>query len=273
VTETDAIRLAERPATVASLTRDLRAIGLGIGVTVMVHSSLSHLGYVAGGAHAVVLALFEAVGPTGTVVMPTHSSGLSDPADWQDPPVPASWWDPIRAAMPAFDPLLTPTRRMGAVVECFRHVEGVRRSDHPTVSAAAVGPSAATVVAGHQLADGLGESSPQARLYDLDGWILLLGVTHANNTSLHLSEHRADFPDKRRTTRGAPVLIDGQRRWVSYEDLEDDSDDFDLIGRAFAETGAETSGRVGAGVARLCRSRAVVDFGVAWMEAHRVASG
>lgn len=237
----------------------------------MVHSSLSRLGYVAGGAHAVVVALVETLGPAGTLVMPTHSGDLSDPASWRNPPVPEGWWEQIRAAMPAFDPALTPTRQMGAIVECFRHVAGVRRSNHPTVSAAAIGPNLEAIVAGHELAFGLGESSPQARLYDLNGWVLLLGVSHENNTSLHLSEFRAEFPDKPWTTHSSPIHIDGERRWVTYDDLEEGSDDFEQIGEDFAAAGLEIRGKVGAGTARLCRARDIVDFGVRWMETHRVA--
>ena len=53
-----------------------------------------------------------------------------------------AWWPTIRDEMPAYDPDLTPTREMGAIVECFRRAPGVRRSAHPAMSAAAVGPNA-----------------------------------------------------------------------------------------------------------------------------------
>jgi len=238
-------------------------------MTVMVHSSLSKLGFVVGGPQAVVAALLEVVGTTGTLMMPTHSGALSDPANWENPPVPERWWSPVRAEMPAFDPHLTPTRSMGAIVECFRGVPGVRRSNHPTVSAAAIGPNARALVEAHELHDRFGESSPQGRLYELDGHVLLLGVDHANNTSLHLSEARSGLPEL--VADGAPVLIDGQRAWVEIEHLEEDSDDFAAIGEAFAATGKERHGTVGIGVGRLCRSRDVVDFGIEWMLANRTA--
>jgi len=45
------------------------------------------------------------------------------------------------------------------------------------------------------------ENSPLARVYDRDGDVLLLGVGHDSNTSLHLAEHRADFPRGRRRVR------------------------------------------------------------------------
>lgn len=194
--ERDAIDRSHTPATVASLRADLARLGVEPGMVLTVHASLSRLGFVAGGAQAVVEALLAAVGPSGTLMMPTHSGHLSDPASWTDPP--EAWWDTIREATPAYDPLLTPTRGMGAIAECFRHVPGVLRSAHPCVSAAAVGPDADALVDHHPLELGLGEGSPQARLYDLDGHVLLLGVTHANNTSLYVSELRAAAPNPRR---------------------------------------------------------------------------
>jgi aminoglycoside 3-N-acetyltransferase len=268
--EQGAIDQSTRPATVSSLAADLRALGLDSGMTVMVHSSLSGLGYVAGGARAVVTALLDVLGENGTLAMPTHSSDLTDPESWSNPPVPESWWDEMRAEMPAYDPVLTPTRLMGAIVECFRHVPGVRRSAHPTVSAAAFGPNAEQLVAHHELAHGLGESSPQARLYELDGHILLLGVTHANNTSLHLAEYRAVASGAGEVTATSPVVIDGRRQWVTYANLDEstfeDSDvAFPRLGEAFAATGAESVGPVGAGIGRLMRARGLVDFATAWM--------
>lgn len=268
MTEREAIERADRPASVASLRADLARMGIEPGMTVMVHSSLARLGFVAGGAQAVVTALLDSVTTDGTLMMPTHSGALSDPAAWKNPPIPQDWWPEVRATMPAFDRTLTPTRAMGAIVECFRHVPGVIRSNHPIVSAAAVGPNAEFLTSTHALEYGLGEDSPQARLYDVDGHILLLGVTHANNTSLHLGEYRSPST-KRWTTRSSPIVRDGHRQWVSYPDLDEDESDFELIGDAFAAAGFETHGPVGAGEARLMRSRDLVDFAVDWMNEHR----
>lgn len=262
----------DAPATVRSLVADLRALGLADGDVAIVHTSLAALGWVAGGAQAVVEALLTTVGPTGTIVMPTHS-GSSDPARWENPPVPESWIDTIRAEMPAFDPDLTPTRMMGQVVDTFRHHPLTRRSAHPTLSFAANGPAAEEILTPHPLTPGLGDTSPLARLYSLGASVVLLGVDHGNDTSLHLAEHRAEFPAKRTYREGSPVLVDGRREWVTYDDLVLNEDDFAEIGDAFAQTGMEVSGRVGTGFARRASQPSIVDFAVEWMGTHRDGSG
>lgn len=267
--ETDAINAADRPVTVKSLVQDLRSLGVADGMTVLVHTSMSALGWVAGGPQAVIEALFAAVGDTGTLVMPTHSTGLSEPSLWRNPPVPEPWWQIIRDETPAFDAVVTPTRMMGVIAEGFRNYPGVRRSGHPQVSFAARGPNAELVADDHSFDHPLGDGSPLARLYDLDGQILLLGVGHANNTTLHLAEYRADYPGKEWVTQGAPVIVDGERRWVMFEDLEGDDADFVEIGEAFAESGAERRRPIGSGEGRLMGVRDLVDFASHWMTSYR----
>lgn len=237
-------------------------------MTLMVHASLARLGYISGGPQAVVQALADVLGGDGTLMMPTHSAAWSNPANWQNPPVDESWWPILREEMPAFDPQLTPTFMMGAVVDCFRSLPGVIRSGHPMVSAAACGPNAEALVKDHPLDGGLGEGSPQARLYDLDGHILLLGIDHANNTSLHVCEYRADL-DLGWIDEASPILVDGERVWQKHRQLNTREDDFAQLGEAFAETGKQSQGTVGTGTGRLMRSRDVIDFGIDWMNENR----
>jgi aminoglycoside 3-N-acetyltransferase len=273
MSEADTVaRTPGEPATIHSLAADFHRLGVAPGMTLLVHSSLSALGWVCGGTVAVVLALEEALGPQGTLVMPTHSGDLSEPSRWQHPPVPTSWWPIIRETMPAYDPDLTPTRGMGSIAEAFRKQRGVLRSSHPEVSFAAWGAHAEAITANHEFDNCLGEGSPLARLYDLDGWVMLLGVGHENNTSLHLAEYRADYPGKALIECGAPMLVNGQRQWVTFQDIEADESDFEAIGADFArETGKLVEGKAAQATALLMPQRALVDYAAGWMARNRRA--
>lgn len=267
--EKDAIAATTRPGTVCSLVSDLGGLGLGRGDIVIVHSSLSALGWIVGGAQAVVEALLQAVGPEGTIVMPTQTGQLTDPANWTNPPVPSEWIPIIRDEIPAFDPAATLPRGMGKVVESFLMHGETMRSNHPTVSFAARGPAASEIVGCHPLSPELGETSPLGRLYELDAKVLLLGVEHGNNTSLHLAEHRAVWPSKTVRETGAPVMIEGNRQWVIYQDLDWDDGDFENLGMAFANSGMEARAPVGTGFGKLCRQRSLVDFATKWLSDNR----
>jgi len=99
---------------------------------------------------------------------------------------------------------------------------------------------------------------------------MLLGTGFDHATILHLAEYRASFPGKRHNARGAPVMVDGERRWVTFDDIDIAASDFAVIGDAFAEsTGLVRRGRVGYGEAMLAPVRPLVDYAVRWMEQHR----
>lgn len=266
MSEADAIEQADDPVTVSSLVADIRDLGVGTGDTLLIHSSLSALGWVCGGAPTVVDA-FREVASAGTVVMPTHT-GYTDPADWSNPPVPDDWEAHIRETMPPYRPEITPTRGMGAIPECFRTYPETIRSAHPAVSFAAWGAEAETVIRDHALDHRLGENSPLARVYELDGDVLLLGVGHDTNTSLHLAEHRADI-ETETTTNGGPILSDGRRVWVEYENIAENTEDFAELGADFEREVGLTEGRIGAATAKLVSQRALVDFAAEWLAANR----
>jgi aminoglycoside 3-N-acetyltransferase len=266
--EQEAIERADEPVTVDQIVTDLRALGVGAGDTLVVHSSLSALGWVVGGAQAVVEALQETVTEAGTLVVPTHTAQYTDPKGWSNPPVPDDWIETIRTQRPAYRPEVTPSRNIGAIAECLRTYPEAVRSRHPVFSCAAWGADAEAIVSDHSYDDGLGEDSPLGSVYDRGGSVLLLGVDHDANTSIHLAEYRADITTER-VENTVPILQDGDRVMVAYEDIETSTEDFEDLGADFEEQVGCEIGSVGEAEATLLDQSKLVDFAVEWLEANR----
>ena len=247
----------------------LRSIGVKKGQNIMVHTSLSSFGYVCGGAQVIIEALLESVEEGGTIMMPTQSWKNLDPSDgvhWEEP---EEWWPLIRENWPAYDKELTPTNTMGTVAEMFRKWPGTLRSDHPARSVAAYGKNAKYLVSHHDLSDIFGETSPLAKLYELDGDVLLLGTDYDKSTSLHLADVRANYPSKHMEKNSSAMMINGKREWVTYSTLYVDGEDFNEIGKAFEE--AMPVNKINLGNAQLCfmKQRELVDFAIGWIEQYR----
>ncbi|MFF8636463.1 aminoglycoside N(3)-acetyltransferase [Streptomyces pilosus] len=245
-----------------TLSARLRALGVRPGEILLAHSSLSALGWVNGGAATVVRALLDALGPDGTLVVPTQTGDLSDPALWQAPPVPRAWWATIRATMPAYDPLTTPARGVGVIPETVRTWPGALRSAHPQTSFAAVGRRAAEVVAGHATDCRLGERSPLAVLERLGARVLLLGAGYDACTAFHLAEYRVPSP---RVEVGRP----GPDGWETVTEVSITSEDFDALGHDFERDRPVVRGTVGAADARLFPLAEAVAYAEGWLGTHR----
>ncbi|MEU3853317.1 AAC(3) family N-acetyltransferase [Streptomyces sp. NPDC029554] len=255
------------PPTGPLVTRDtlrdqVRELGVRPGETLLVHSSLSALGWVNGGAVAVVLGLLDALGPDGTLVVPTQTGDISDPALWSNPPVNPEWWADIRATMPAYDALVTPSRGVGVVPETVRTWPGALRSAHPQTSFAALGPRAAEIVEGHAPDCRLGERSPLAKLEATGARVLLLGAGYASCTSFHLAEYRISSP---RVAVGRP----GPHGWETVTEVSISSDRFDELGYDFERDRPVLRGKVGAAEARLFPVKDAVGYAERWLATHR----
>jgi aminoglycoside 3-N-acetyltransferase len=152
----------------------LRQLGVTAGMHLFVHSSLSSIGEVDGGADAVVDGLLDAVGPEGTIMVPTFSfSGTH-----------------------TFDVSSTPSKT-GAITETLRHRQYAVRSWHPTHASCAIGPHAEWLMHDHLRGEPLGIDSPEDRIAKLGGYILLLGVGHTVNSTVHVGEAYVGAPARR----------------------------------------------------------------------------
>ncbi|MFP4020285.1 MAG: aminoglycoside N(3)-acetyltransferase [Halanaerobium sp.] len=265
--EKEIIEKTKKPITKNSLVNDLKMLDLK-GEIVIVHSALSKLGWVCGGAVALIEALQKVITLEGTLIMPAHSGDYSEPKYWENPPVPAEWYQTIRDEMPAYRPEVTPTCGLGVTPELFRKFPCVVRSDHPCLSFAAWGKEAEFITADHKLDYALGENSPLAKIYKKEGKILLIGVGHESNTSLHLAEYRADHELKIKIF-GSSILKNGKVQWTKYQDIEFNDDLFPAIGKGYESEYEYSTAEVGLTEAKLFDQKEMVDYAVSWLEEKR----
>lgn len=260
-----------KPVVKSEIIAALEKLGLTKGDNVIVHTSLSQFGYVCGGAQTVIEALIETVGSEGTIMMPAQSWKNLDPQTGVHWDVDKEYWDIIRENWPAYDAKLTPTNTMGAVAESFRSWPGAVRSNHPARSFAAWGKNALYLTENHDLSDIFGETSPLAKLYKLNGKVLLLGVDYDKNTSIHLADVRAQYSSKHNCIEHSAVFEGGKRVWKAYETLFVDGEDFIEIGKAFEAEKEERVSKtsLGKAILRLMNQKELVDFSVKWIEENR----
>jgi aminoglycoside 3-N-acetyltransferase-4 len=185
-----------------------------------------------------IAALRDALGPEGTLVMPSWSSLDDEP----------------------FDPLTTPSADdLGVVAQTFWRMPGVRRSEH-FHAFAAIGPQADAVTADPLPLPPHIPASPVGRVHDLNGQVLLLGVGHDANTTLHLAELIASVPY--RTQSYITVLEHGRRVQLRYGENNHCCQRFALADEWLRGVGRQAEGRVGHGLARLADSRDIVALAV-----------
>ncbi|WP_336205689.1 aminoglycoside N(3)-acetyltransferase [Nonomuraea sp. LPB2021202275-12-8] len=247
------------------LADELRALGVRTGQVLLVHASMRQLALGCAAA-AVVAELRELLGPRGTLVVPAGTAGNSDTSPLYhqaiDGMTPAEILG-YREQMPAFDPATSPSQGMGCLAETVRTLPEAVRSAHPQTSFAAVGPLAARLMDGHDPQCHLGESSPLAKLYEVNADILLLGVGYDRCTALHLAEYRYCASPPRRRYRCVVDFGHG-RQWWEYEDVDLDSGDMVRLGADYEISQNVAIGRVGQARCRMISMRSAVDFATLW---------
>ena len=161
--------------------------------------------------------LLETLGPKGTLMAPTFTGDLSDPARWKFPAVPPEMLEEVRNSLPGFHPERTPSRKMGVLPELLRHERGAVRSPHPQSSFTAVGALAFELCGQHPLDFRFGPHSPLAALARHDGKVLMLGSPWNTASFFYLTEY--EMPDRTECTLASPIATDTGVKWVEYRDL------------------------------------------------------
>lgn len=212
----------------------LRALGVREGSVLLVHTSFRAVRPVEGGPTGLIEALRAVLGPRGTLVIPSWS-GCDDEA---------------------FDPASTPANAdLSVVADTFWRLPGVVRSNHLQAFAAA-GPHARSITADPLPLPPHIPASPVGRVHDFDGQVLLLGVGHDANTTLHLAELIADVPY--RVPRYCTVRRDGQLVRINYAENDHCCARFALADDWLRASKLQSEGQVGHAHARLARSRDIV---------------
>jgi aminoglycoside N3'-acetyltransferase len=144
---------------------------------------------------------------------------------------------------------------MGIVAETFWRLPGVLRSDSPHAFAAR-GPAAPTITAPHPIDVPHGVDSPVGKVHELDGQVLLLGVGHDADTTVHLAEFLAGVRYRRR--KHLTVLQDARPVRLAYEEIDHCCENFRFVDAWLDARALQFRGRVGHAEARLARAHDIV---------------
>jgi aminoglycoside 3-N-acetyltransferase len=229
------------------LAAGLHALGLRSGDRVVVHASLRSLGPVAGGSETVVDALLDTIGATGLLAVPTFT------------------YDNV--TFTGQEP-----GRTGAISEAVRRRSDAVRSCHPTYSVAAVGSGADDLLRGHELYAATDVDTPLDRLASSGGLILLLGVGHTSNTTIHVAEFRAQVPyldivfDPDWPRRHMIAASGNPPLEVEYDRFPGCSRAFAVVERGLRARSAIRDGRVGSAIAQLVRGDGLIAEAVRLLE-------
>jgi aminoglycoside N3'-acetyltransferase len=222
----------------AEIAEQLHILGVEKGGVLLVHTSFRAVRPVVGGPLGLIAALREALGPDGTLVMPSWTGDDDAP----------------------FDPASTPASTdLGIVADIFWRMPGVLRSNHPFACAAS-DPRAAAIISGPLPLPPHAPGSPVGLVHDLDGQVLLLGIGHDANTTLHVAELLAGVPY--RVMKHCTILEDGRPIRIDYGENDHCCARFAFADKWLRERGLQYEGQVGHAHARLARSRDIVSVAV-----------
>jgi len=265
-------RLIERssvPVTISLLVEGLQKLGVNKGMTILCHLSMSSLGWVCGGTQCIIQALMKTVSENGNIIMASYTGYNSDPEEWEYPPVPESWISIIKKELPPYDKELSPTGGVGRVSESFRSVNGVKRSNHPRSSFLAWGKHAEHIVSYQGYDYPFGPDGPLGKAYDLNAYILMVGVDYSVINSFYLAYYLAEINSKQTVTCRSVINKDGKREWVQYDDYVRDITIFKDIYRSYIKNNNIGDVKIGNAYCRLIPQRGLVDFAKKRLESRK----
>ena len=200
----------------------LRKLGVKNGDVVLLHSALSAIGHVEGGAEAVVDAFLDAVGDDGTLVVPAFGN-------------------------------------LGIITTTVKSRAEAKISDHPNARVAAIGKNAEAICAEHWEAETAhGEGTPYLKIAKLGGKICLMGVDQDRNTTLHSVEALLRLPYLK-TITSKRTDADGNEETKDFPFFPGPHRDFIGLDKYLRHSGKMTIGKVGNAVTSLIKSEDLIE--------------
>lgn len=222
----------------------LQELGVRKGMTILVQGDMRRLGYVIGEEQIIIEALMETVGFEGTIVMPSFTPHLCDPANKKEHVARFHWDDVRRNALPFHRKKSLP-KSYETLIQQFLNNEGVIRSYHPLYSFAAWGKYAKLICDKHPLHFGLNEDSPLGKLEELNAFVVMLGKDMQDSVAFHLAHYKKHLlPIK---TIYAPIENNRKLQWKAMLDLDFTNIQYQNCCRAMEERKVVRSSYLGGG--------------------------
>jgi aminoglycoside 3-N-acetyltransferase len=216
---------------------DLLNLDIREGAKLIVHSSYKAIGDIMGGPQTFLDVLMDAVGSSGTVMMPVFQDVIADVFDLDETP-----------------------SDCGIITELFKKMEGTLRSFHPTHSVAVKGAGALDIVKKHEFATALGINSPMHYFIDLGAEILFIGVDHNRVSAVHIAERIVgvpyiNLPWNDQFAQPVKVLRNGAIEEFVIEECPGCSENFGLVGEKLKEKGLIRTSTIGDAVTQKVRGK------------------
>lgn len=231
--------------TFEGLVQGFRDLGVEDGNTLLVHSSYKSFGEVDGGPQTVVRALEAALGPDGTLIMPTFNFDFNKGVPW--------------------DVRTTPSR-MGVLTELVRKDPRAKRVFHPFYSFAILGKHA-DMLGSLRYKSAYERNSLFGKLRDLDGKIMVIGLSYTNSMTFFHHIEQMEGVDYRflKQFTGEVTDWDGNTYTDTFEMLVRDIDkgvitEVNPMGELMEKSGVIQSAKIGEADVRLMKANEVYEF-------------
>lgn len=234
----DMIEETKQPLSKDDIIKGLKSLGIKKDSKLEVHASLSAFGFIINKAYDVVDALMECVSE-GLVIMPAHTSEMTNPRDWENPPVPEAWFDVIEKYRKPFDPQVFMPERIGEIAKVFFNYPNVKRTTHPEVSLSVYNQTGDPHWLDHSF-DDRELVNPLYKLSQEGGKILMMGTDFFTCTSIHLTEFMSEYSTLEHYDYKIKMGDEIIKKTITTKYFDDDDLNFKEISKRYIKTYEKT---------------------------------